>query len=78
MIYVYFAIGLTAFCIFQFRSRCAIMNSTDYHIMKALAWVSIFIWPLVGVALIFICIIFLIIFLVEYLDKCVDRVIRKK
>jgi hypothetical protein len=49
MIYIYyFAIGLTTFCIFQFISRGAIMDSREYQTTKALAWVSIPAWPMVG------------------------------
>ena len=78
MIYVYIAVGLTAFCVFQIVSRSAIMDSNIYHLLKVFAWVSIPIWPLTGIIAIIGVFVFGIIFLIQYLDEIIDRVIRNE
>jgi heme O synthase-like polyprenyltransferase len=78
MIYIYLAIGLAIFFVLQFVSSRAIMDSQGYQLAKISAWVSLPFWPFVGTVWVFGLLAFGACLTIEYMDKRIDKVMRKK
>ena len=75
---IYFTIGLVMFLILQFVTTKTVMDSQGYHFTKGSAWLSLIIWPIVGIGWGVVLLFYAVCTAIEYIDNNIDRIIRKK
>ena len=75
---IYFTIGLVMFLILQFATTSMTMDTQCYHFTKGSAWLSLIIWPLVGIGWGVVLLFYAVCLAIEYIDNNIDRIVRKK